>query len=59
MAGLSAGPPFPPTREVTPEEREMAHKKRLPTPILILLSREQEWLEYIGMSPTSVASSKE
>ena len=35
------------TRGVTPEEGRMAQIKGLPCPILIDLSREQEFLEYL------------
>lgn len=50
MGGLSTDISIPsePSRDVTAEEAEIAQSKGLPCPILIVLSREQEFLEYLN-----------
>lgn len=39
--------PSIPHRSLTPEEFEIAKRKGKPIPIVIALSREQEWQEYL------------
>lgn len=46
MGGLSSDPNQS-SRNVTPQEAQILQSKRVPVPIRIALSREQEFLEYL------------
>lgn len=45
LGGASSGEPY---RNITPDEENVLINKREPVPIAVALSREKEFLEYLG-----------